>query len=140
MNLASSILGTSTVRRLEESAGAPVLQVGSDRLTRRDLARVGCYNFLAARLLTNALTALRIPNLRHLYDQVPPASLALPHLGSVCLAVLGAAFEAKGIGGATPLESYAKKHAGDNGIVTFDTYKQRERAGEERPRRRRKSS
>jgi hypothetical protein len=33
----------------------------------------------------------------------------LPHLGAVSLAVLGAAFEVKGIGGNAPLESRSGK-------------------------------
>jgi len=40
----------------------------------------------------------------------------------VSLAVLGAAFEAKGIGGDAPLENWFRKHR-DGGTVTFSTLK-----------------
>lgn len=143
MNLALNILGTHAVERLKESAGAAVLQVGSDKLTRGQLAAVECYNFHAARLLSHVLTELKVPNLRHLYEKVSPSELALPNLGVVSLAVLGAAFEAKGIGGETPLESYVRKHL-SNGqkVVTFDTLKHREAAEaarERKEKRRRKA-
>jgi hypothetical protein len=128
MNLATSILGTTAVTKLKATQGAAVLEVGSDTLTRGQLAKVECFNFHAARLLTAACRTLQVPNLRALYDEVPPAMLALPRLGVVSLAVLGAAFEAKGIGGSAPLESYYRKHLNGSGgkVVTFDTLKHRE--------------
>jgi hypothetical protein len=148
MNLATTILGTTTVRELQAAAKLPVLEIGSDRFTRADLAHVDCFNFHAARLLTHAVKALKVRNLKQLYEEVSPQELALPHLGVVAIAVLGAAFEARGIGGTSPLESYAKKHAEVNGagrpeLVTFDTYKarqlrrERERDQDARGRRRR---
>ena len=145
MNLATAILGSTTVRRLEETHKDAVLVVGSDRLTRQDLAAVECFNFHAARLLTHALAEFKFANLRQLYNEMPPADLALPTLGVISLAVLGAAFEAKGIGGEAPLESYARKHAASkNGdapqVVTFDTLKERARKRErerQKPRLRR---
>lgn len=128
MDLPHALLGATAVRRLQETQAAAVLEIGSDRFTREDLARVACFNFQAARLLTTALAALKIPNLRHLYEHVAPAQLALPHLGVVSLAVLGAAFEVKGIGGETPLASYAARHAGPGRPMSFPTYKLRETA------------
>src|SRR5262245_65809902 len=111
MNLAPSILGTTAVTKLKDTAASAVLQVGTDTLTRGQLASVECYNFHAARLLTHVLhNELKVPSLRYVYDQISPAELALPNLGVVSLAVLGAAFEAKGIGGSAPLESYVRKH------------------------------
>ncbi|HKB39434.1 MAG TPA: hypothetical protein VKD72_23560 [Gemmataceae bacterium] len=144
MNLATSILGQTTVSRLREQGKAPVLEVGSDRFTRHDLAAVECFNFHAARLLTHVLRELQVPNLKFLFEKIPPRDLALPNVGVVCLAVLGAAFEAKGIGGETPLENYARKHAATNGkgqdphVVTFDTLKNRQRQREQDEARERK--
>jgi hypothetical protein len=71
--------------------------------------------------------------LKYLYEQVPPTNLALPHMGVISLAVLGAAFEARKIGGSNPLESWVKSHAKGNGdvkqaMVTFHTMKVRELA------------
>jgi len=141
MNLPSAILGKSAVDQITERSGATVLQIGADRLTRADLAAVGCFNFIAARLLTEAARELHVDNLRDLYEHVAPRALALPNVGAVSLAVLGAAFEAKGIGGAAPLESYVKKHLPSNGqqtILTFDTIKQHERAAQQASRRHRR--
>jgi len=144
MNLAASILGQTAVTKLQETARSAVLEIGSDKITRKQLAGVECFNFHAARMLTHIMRELKVPNLRHVYDQIPPSALALPGIGVVSLAVLGAAFEAKGIGGETPLEAYVSKHARANGAgktVTFDTLKDREakeRRKETRERKRRK--
>jgi hypothetical protein len=142
MNLPPSFLGQYAVTRLQETARSAVLEIGSDKITRKQLAQVECYNFHAARLLTGVMKALEVPNLRHVYNEIPPAALAVPGMGVVSLAVLGAAFEAAGIGGDTPLESYVRKHAGKNGkngkSVTFETLKHREQEETTRERRDRK--
>jgi len=144
MNLAASILGQTAVTRLEETAKTAVLEIGTDKITRAQLANVECYNFHAARMLTHILRDMKVRSLRQVYDEIPPAQLAVPGMGVVSLAVLGAAFEAKGIGGETPLEAYVSKHARANGtgkIVTFDTLKDREakeRRDEAREHKRRK--
>lgn len=131
MNLSTAVLGTTAVKHLTATSAATILEVGSDRLTRAQLAGVSCFNFLAATRLTRVLKDLGVKNLADLYARIPPAALALPQLGVVSLAVLGAAFEAKGIGGEAPLESWARKHAGAaEEIVTFDTVKARERQRE----------
>ena len=78
MNLAPSILGQTAVTKLQESARSAVLTVGSDNITRSQLARVDCYNFHAARLLTSVLKALGVKSLRQVYDEIPPAALAVP--------------------------------------------------------------
>lgn len=133
MNLSTSILGSTAVKQLQATTTAWVLEVGSDRLTRGELAGVGCYNFVAAKNLTTQLKASGAKSLADLYARLPPTALALPHLGVISLAVLGAAFEAKGIGGDAPLEAWAKKHyvrqAGAvERLVTFHTLKARELA------------
>jgi hypothetical protein len=138
MNLAPAILGNHAVNKLREAAGAAVLQVGTDKLTRGQLATVECYNYHAARMLTRVLAAVDppIPNLKFLFNEIPPAMLTLPNLGTVSLAALGAAFEAKGIG---DLETYVARHRvnGDK-VVTFDTMKAREQAEVARERKDRK--
>lgn len=131
MNLSASILGSTAVKQLQASTSAWVLEVGSDKLTRGQLASVGCYNFHAARLLTACLRTLPVKNLAELFAKFPPSAVALPHLGVISLAVLGAAFEAKGIGGASPLEAWVQKHApggAEAEMVTFHTMKRRELA------------
>lgn len=142
MNLSTRILGSTAVRQLEAATTAGVLQVGSDRLTRSDLAAVGCFNFLAARNLSALLQGVPVKNLRDLYTRLAPGALALPHMGVISLAVLGAAFEAKGIGGETPLESWVRLHThGDTpnqAMVTFYTLKKRELSEHAAARRRRR--
>ena len=141
MNLSTSVLGSTAVKQLQATSSAWVLEVGSDRLTRSDLARVGCYNFVAAGNLTAVLKTIAVKNLADLYARIGPTALALPHLGVISLAVLGAAFEAKGIGGEMPLESWSRKHSTMNGsteLVTFHTLKLRELAEAARERKERR--
>ena len=131
MNLAAEVLGAGAVTRLQFSSSEHVLVVGSDKLTRAQLADVGCYNFVAAKNLTAILHSHPLAtNLRKVFDEIPPRELAVPHMGVISLAVLGAAFEAKGIGGENPLVAYVKKHTtnanGKREVVTFDTIKHRE--------------
>jgi hypothetical protein len=128
MNLASSVLGAGAVKHLTYLADEVILEVGNDRLGRKELAAVGCYNFTAARNLSAVLKPLQLPSLKHLFEHVPPASLALPHLGVISLAVLGAAFEVRKVGGANPLLAWVQSHAGDEkrAMVTFHTLKHRE--------------
>jgi hypothetical protein len=90
MNLSTTLLGSSAVRSLQHTASHPVLQVGSDRFTRHDLAGVECFNFVAAGILSHAFDRLKVKNLREVYDHVAPTMLALPRIGVVSLAVLGA--------------------------------------------------
>lgn len=138
MDLSEKVLGTTVVARLKQRRSVPVLAIGSDRFTRKQLARVDCFNFTAAQNLSAILNQhLKVPNLRHVYEHVSPAELALPRLGSVSLAVLGAAFEALGIGGDSPLESYIKKHLAKGAeMVTFDTLKHRDQKEEREHRKR----
>jgi hypothetical protein len=141
MNLYASLLGKTAVDQLTETARSAVLQIGSDHLTRSDLARVGCFNFLAAKILSRVLhDELSVKNLRHVYDTIPPSALALPHLGVISLAVLGAAFEAKGIGGAAPLESYVRRHTRKDGerVTTFSSLKRHDQEGITKERQERK--
>lgn len=127
MDLSQNVLGMSTVRTLQARVSTAILEIGSDRFTRRDLSKVDCFNFNAAQNLSAVLNkALNVPNLRHVFDKVNPAELALPRLGAISLAVLAAAFEAKGIGGDAPLENYLKKHGLQ--VQTFHTIKINEQA------------
>jgi len=126
MDLAVKVLGSTAVNRLAAAYSEHVLIVGRDKLTRQDLAAVGCYNFTAARNLTAAAKALDVKNLQHLFDTVPPQDLAMPHVGVITLAVLGAAFEAKRIGGDSPLTTYVRQHAPK--LVTFSAFKHQAQA------------
>jgi hypothetical protein len=134
VNLSTTLLGTTAVRALQQTVARPVLQVGSDRFTRADLAGVECYNWMAAGHLTHVLhEQLQVKNLKDVYENIPPRALALPTIGVVSLAVLGAAFEAKGLGGDDPLENWARKHAlpgkkgkGQAPLTTFYTIKKHE--------------
>lgn len=127
MYLSSKFLGAGTARQLAERTKAPLLVIGSDKFRRRDLATVECYNFLAAANLSNAIAALKVENTRDLFMRVPPGALVLPRLGAIALAVLGAAFEAKGLGGAAPLEAWVERHLEkDATAVSFHSLKRRE--------------
>jgi hypothetical protein len=140
MYYSPAILGTTAVEQLRKNVESAVLTIGSDKLTRGQLAAVGCYNFVAARILSEVLHhELQVKSLRQVYDEIPPSALALPRLGVISLAVLGAAFEVKRIGGSAPLESYVKKHT--EKVTTFSTMKHHElveRAKERKERKRRK--
>ncbi len=122
MHWSSKVLGTSIAKTLQERGVVPVLVIGTDRFTRGDLSSLDCFNFTAAINLTNILKELPFKSTKDLYERCSPASLALPRLGYISLAVLGAAFEAKGLGGQTPLESWMKKHR-DGEMVTFNAVK-----------------
>ena len=127
MKLSASVLGKTTVDKLAAVASAPLLVIGTDVFYRRDLATIGCFNFTAAANLSALIAASGGKNTRDLYENVAPAALVLPGLGAISLAVLGAAFEAKGLGGDSPLAAWARKHLPkDADIVTFDTMKKHE--------------
>jgi|SRR5215471_7493735 len=125
MDYSDAVLGSHAARKLREKNGAPVLRIGRDHFTRADLASAECFNFLAAQTLSSVLTAeLKVKDTRDLFDNVAPADLALPRIGVIALAVLGAAFERRGLGGDAPLESWAKKHlARDAHLVAFASIK-----------------
>jgi uncharacterized protein YbaP (TraB family) len=129
MDLSSSVLGQTAATHLKEQHSHVLLKIGSDGFTRRDLSRVSCYNFVAARNLSQLLNQeLTVKNTRDVFDRISPFALALPRLGVIALAVLGAAFEAKRIGGERPLEAWMKHHAERDDkrpIVTFDSVKTR---------------
>jgi|SRR5262245_4303179 len=138
MDLSARVLGTTAATRLRALESEAVLIIGKDHLTRADLAAVGCFNYVAARNLTTAIRKhLDVRDLKALYNSTPPSALALPRVGTISLAVLGAAFEARRIGGDTPLEQYVKKHA--EHITTFDTIKHHEQAEAQQERRDRKA-
>src|SRR5262245_39907180 len=126
MNLSQRVLGLHTVTTLRERVKTPVLVIGKDRFTRNDLASVECYSFIAAYNLTRVLKALGATSTRDVFDTISPSSLALPRLGAVAVAVLGAAFEQKHLGGDSPLESWMEKHregVAKHTVVTFDSIK-----------------
>ena len=128
MDLASHFLGETTTTALQKRIAMPVLVIGTDRFTRSDLAGVACFNYIAATNLSNALAEFSsVKSTRDVFELVAPRALALPHVGAIALAVLGAAFEAKGIGGATPLDAWVKKHhdpeAHHKELLTFGTFK-----------------
>ena len=135
MDLAVAILGSTVTKTLQARQSAAVLVIGSDAFTRADLAEVACFNYAAAKRVSEALTALKVKSARDLFDRIPPERLAVPGVGAFSLAVLGAAFEHEGIGGAHPLVSWMRKHdtaLSGQGLVTFETLKQRvDRALEE---------
>lgn len=126
MDYADAVLGHYQVAKLRSKNESYVLVCGADRFTRAQLARVECFNFVACQRLTALFTALRVPNLKHVFERITPAELAAPQIGVVSLAVLGAAFEAKGLGGDAPLLNYVKRHMQDH-VVTFDTFKRHAR-------------
>jgi hypothetical protein len=127
MNLSASILGRSVVAYIQERQKIAVLRIGKDLFDRATLAKVACYNFTAAANLSKLLNAeLQVKDTREVFDHVHPDRLCIPRLGAVSLAVLGAAFEAKGLGGDAPLESWFRKHR--DGLITFASLKHRDEA------------
>jgi len=146
MDLSNRVLGSHTVNQLRTRAASAVLRIGSDSFTRADLAGVDCYNYQAAANLSAVLSrelrgGVRVRNTKDVYEMVSPELLAsMPRLGAISLAVLGAAFESKGLGGDAALEAWAKRHfPSDKAIVTFDTMKHRDQAEHADERRREKA-
>lgn len=126
MDLSPSVLGSGIVARLNERRTAWVLKIGRDGFTRSQLAGVECFNFQAAATLSAVLNKeLNVKDTRDVFERIPPAELALPRLGAIAIAVLGAAFEAKGIGGDAPLVAWVRKHASgpDVKVHTFVSLK-----------------
>ena len=117
------------VSKLQERRSAVLLRIGKDGFTRGALAGVDCFNFIAAANLSAILNKeLQVKDTRDVFDRIPPAALALPHLGAFAIAVLGAAFEVKRIGGDAPLVAWIRRHAGakDAKVHTFVSLKQHE--------------
>lgn len=114
MHLSSRILGKTVVDQITLRSAHPLLRIGTDVFYRGDLARVGCYNFHAAAGLSTALQdharELAVESTRDLFETLAPRHLILPHIGAVALAVLGACFEIKNLGGDAPLETWVAKH------------------------------
>jgi hypothetical protein len=143
MILSDRMLGISVTRQIRERNDSALLTIGNDRFTRVDLAGVTCFNYIAAANLSAAIATFKVANTRDLFNRIAPAALALPRVGAIALAVLGAAFEAKGIGianGASPLETWARRHTAnkkepETAIVTFHTIKTREAAAAKQERR-----
>jgi hypothetical protein len=127
MDLSEPILGARIANYIRERATAPLLRIGKDTFDRSVLANVSCFNFLAAGNLSTILADLGVKDTRDLFDRIHPRELALPRLGGVSLAVLGAAFEAKGVGGDAPLLAWYTRHLKGNSesdnIVSFQSLK-----------------
>lgn len=145
MDLSSRVLGQATATALQTRIKTPVLVIGSDRFTRQDLATVSCFNFIAAGNVNRAIAELGIKHTKDLFTNYAPTVFALPGISSVALAVIGAAFEAKGIGGDAPLEAWVARHnpKGVDGIRTFLTIKhqtQQEAATERKEVKKRKKA
>jgi len=127
MDLSTAVLGKSVVTRLRVRQLEALVRLGSDTFTREALAINGCTNYIAAANLSAILNReFRIVDTRDVYSRITPDALAIPKLGAFTLAVLGACFQIKGIGGDRPLESWIRKHRGDHKVVSFDTLKQRD--------------
>jgi hypothetical protein len=64
---------------------------------------------------------LKVKDTADLFHNVPPQHLAVPGLGAICLATIGAAFELKKLGN---LRDYIAKHTEKgHSVVTFYTMK-----------------
>lgn len=141
MDLSSHFLGQTAILGLQQRLTAPVLTIGKDRFTRTDLARGLCFNFVAAAALDRAIADLHVKSTRDLFEKIAPRDLALPRVGTIALAVLGAAFELQGLGGATPLDAWVSHHhdpaRGHRERLTFATFKHAA-AKRDRPRTKKK--
>jgi hypothetical protein len=144
MHLSTRVLGKHIADQIASKAAAPLLTIGRDNFYRRDLAGVACFNFTAASNLSKHIATLQPRDTKDVFETVPPVALVIPRLGSVSLAVLGAAFEAKGIGGEAPLEAWFSKHLPKDAtrdFVTFSSMKHSEllrEAGEKKARKQRR--
>lgn len=117
-----AVLGSTATKSLRTRNETPILYIGKDSFTRAQLAHVECFSFVAAANLSRIVNEqLRVKDTRALYHTIAPEALVLPGLGAIALSVLSAAFEAKGLGGATPLQSWVKKHR--ETVVTFGSMK-----------------
>jgi hypothetical protein len=135
MDLSTSILGATAAAYIRERQGAALLRIGSDTFTRADLARVECFNFTAAATLSRILNReLQVKDTREVFERIPPEALALPRLGAIGLAVLGAAFEAKRLGGEAPLLAWMRKHRPEAKVITFASLKHHDEAERARER------
>jgi hypothetical protein len=127
MDLSARVLGTHATTTLRDRAAAPVLTIGRDRFTRHDLAEVECFNYVAALNLSRACADLGVGSTKEVFETITPLMLAVPQVGAIALAVLGAAFEKKGLGGDAPLEAWVTRHRDEKTqhkeFVTFDTIK-----------------
>lgn len=125
MDLSTHVLGSSIVNHLQARPKATILRIGSDEFSRRDFAAVDCFNFTAAANLDYLLNKhLKVKDTHDLYMNHSPTDLALPRMGAISLATLSAAFEKKGLGGASPLETWLRKH--EVKMATWGTMKERE--------------
>jgi hypothetical protein len=142
MDLSAAILGKSVVAYITERQKTAVLRIGRDLFDRSALSKVACFNFTAAANLSKLLnTELRVKDTREVFEHIHPDRLAIPRLGAVSLAVLGAAFEVKGLGGDAPLLNWFAKHRGSP--ITFASLKHKdetERAKEKKDTKARKAA
>lgn len=136
MDYDNYLLGAGTRRVLLERVEEIIFSIGTDGFTRGHLARVDCFNFTSAKN-PHLLAVLDAPDLigepgntrkprntKDFFFNVPPKKLARPGIGAFTLAILGAAFEAKKIGGDEPLKAWVEHHKME--VVTFNTLKNRE--------------
>ena len=142
MDLSADILGKHIADQLQDRIASPVLRIGRDEFDRQSLSAVACFNYSAASNLTAILNKeLMVKDTKDVYQNIKPRDLALPRLGAVALAVLGAAFELRGLGGDAPLRSWCQKHASkDEHLTTFGTIKGKIAATTRNSRRRRKAA
>jgi len=137
MHLSPDILGAHTVTQIQARNAAPLLVIGKDTFYRRDLSKIECWNFNAAANLSKRLKELDVKSLQDLYTRIHPLQLVMPRLGTVSLAVLGAAFETRGIGGSNPLKQWYVEH--ETKALTFAAMKHRLAQEERKEREARKS-
>jgi len=124
MDTSESVLGHYAAQQLQQRIGSPVLTIGRDVFTRAQLAKVSCFNYVACSRLQVALDDLRVKSVQDVFDRIPPMALAVPGVGVIALAVLGAAFQAKKVGGGSPLEAWVRRHH-DGQTITFGALKER---------------
>jgi len=140
LDYSDHVLGSYLARRLRDRNASALLVIGRDVYTRADLAHVDCFNFLAAATLSAVLNRhLAVKDTRDVFENIAPSSLALPRLGGVAIAVLGACFEIKKLGGDNPLDAWIKRHSERGVVHTFGSIKLREAADAAAKRGRRRS-
>lgn len=123
MDFSNRVLGSYLAKRMQDRAASVLLTIGRDEFQRGDLARVECYNFTAAANLSAILNReLQVKDTADVFNNIHPQALALPRLGAVAIAVLGAAFEAKRLGGERPLENWVRNHTEHHKLEEIRTF------------------
>lgn len=121
MEWSTQILGRGVVHALQVRSTDALVTIGADRFSRKDLAAVECFNFVAAARLSEVIKVLGPKHTRDLFHHFEPEQVAGPGIGAFAFAVIGACFEHKHVG--TLAEWVEHTRQKNEKITTFLTMK-----------------